>query len=304
MKILIVKTGETESFDLSSKHLGIISLGDVVRTSTLLHAFKDDDVTWFTSQDAEKLLRGIPGLSVKTALDELEMNSFDLVINLERTPAILAHLKPNSKMCGFVSGEGLFIDGKSFKLNDWLGLESIRSLNWSEKLYALVGKKWRGENYILPREMFLSSLENEFDIGLNWQVGSKWPTKKWHQAHWEKLHSLFSDTHTVSWQQGFDDLSEYMNWINSCKVLITHDSLGLHIARALNKKIIVLFGPTSSLETPLGTKAHALSALDTPGFDCLPCYKEECHNKIHCMEYLSVEMVAGKLRTLLKSTNE
>lgn len=40
----------------------------------------------------------------------------------------------------------------------------------------------------------------------------------------------------------------YIEWINSCKIIITSDSFGLHVAHALGKKTISLFGPTNSNE--------------------------------------------------------
>ena len=46
--------------------------------------------------------------------------------------------------------------------------------------------------------------------------------------------------------QHLDDLHGYMDWINTCRVLITNDSLGLYLGIALGKKVIALFGPTPS----------------------------------------------------------
>jgi len=42
--------------------------------------------------------------------------------------------------------------------------------------------------------------------------------------------------YTFSMQQGMDNLHLYMDWINSCRLLVTNDSLGLHIALASEKK--------------------------------------------------------------------
>jgi heptosyltransferase-2 len=51
-----------------------------------------------------------------------------------------------------------------------------------------------------------------------------------------------------AWQQGKNSLFEYMDWINSCRLIISHDSLGLHLAFALDKEVIGLFGPTDPTE--------------------------------------------------------
>ncbi len=296
MKVLIIKTGATETFDLSFLHPGVISLGDVIRSTPLLSLFVSDDVTWFTSLQAKKLIEKIPEIK-NVITDKISLENFDLVVNLEQEEDTLSWIQNDSikKLIGFSDRCILKTAEGNFSLADW----PKQSLNWSEKLFALFGKKWSGENYYLPLSVLDQTKTNSADIGLNWQVGIKWPTKMWAKENWSLLENQFSTQYKVSWQEGFDDLIQYMNWINSCRILVTHDSLGLHIARALNKKVIVLFGPTSSVETPLGEHDHSMSAKSAPGFDCLPCYKDSCHNKIHCMNYITVEHVVNALNSLL-----
>ncbi len=302
MKILIIKTGLTETFDLSNLHPEIVSLGDVLRTTAILHAFLKDDVTWLTSSQSMQLLSGIS--EINRVIDSriyLNASDFDLVINLERDIEILNWLQPvQNKVLGYIGIDKLRTSSEVYSLAMWLELDSVKKLNWSEKLYAILEKEWCGQDYFVPMHILDKSRENTFDIGLNWQVGIKWPTKIWPKERWSGLEVNFSSDYKISWQEGFYDLGLYMNWINSCKVLVTHDSLGLHIAKALKKEVIVLFGPTSSLDTPLTSKSRALSAQGIEGFDCLPCYKDHCHNKIHCMDYLSVDYVTRELKDLLR----
>ena len=94
-----------------------------------------------------------------------------------------------------------------------------------------------------------------------------------------------------------------MNWINSCKILLTHDSLGLHIAMALDKRTVALFGPTSSHEIPL-TSGFALSVAERSSFACPPCYKDRCHNTIHCMEEIPIDDVENAIRIFLRGIDE
>ena len=49
-------------------------------------------------------------------------------------------------------------------------------------------------------------------------------------------------------QPGETTVENYINWINSCGTIVTNDSLGLHIALALKKKVIILFGDTNADE--------------------------------------------------------
>ena len=85
-------------------------------------------------------------------------------------------------------------------------------------------------------------------VGLNWQVGGRWPTKAWPFERWEQLAATLSAQCTVSWQEGFDDVHEYMRWIAGCGSIVTTDSLGMHLAIAMKKPVLALFGPTPSWE--------------------------------------------------------
>src|SRR3989338_5553749 len=66
--------------------------------------------------------------------------------------------------------------------------------------------------------------------------------------YWKKLKSIRGNESTVSWQKGLKHIEEYIEWINSCKMLVTNDSLGLHIVEVLGKKTVALFGPTLESE--------------------------------------------------------
>ncbi|MFP5490935.1 MAG: glycosyltransferase family 9 protein [Bacteriovoracia bacterium] len=286
-----------------------MSLGDVLRSTVILHALKEHSVSWLTHSAAFLLLDGIPAIKVlHQDLSTVAFDEYDLIINLERDETILRAIQliPPHKIVGFrgMHGELCFHNSQEgVMLEEWLAQPAVLQKNWSEKLYLLLGREWKGENYLISKTRLNQSQENRFAIGLNWQVGVKWPTKSWPQENWKMLSTQLGSLHSVTWQEGFDDLSQYLNWINSVQVLVTHDSLGLHIACALDKQILALFGPTSSREIHLG-QGIALSESERSAFACPPCYKAECHNIIHCMKSLSVDEVVGSLRSLLRGSND
>mgnify|MGYP000448128254 CR=1 FL=1 len=63
---------------------------------------------------------------------------------------------------------------------------------------------------------------------------------------WLELSQSISSDYKVKWQEGFDDINKYINWIDSLETLVTLDSLGTHIGISLNKNVIFLFGPTNA----------------------------------------------------------
>lgn len=306
MNILIIKTGRSETFDTLDVESEIISLGDVLRSTVILHILKSENIDWYTSAEAKPLILNNPFVNnIYIAPSELQGKVYDLVINLEKTKSVFSFMQNISfeKILGFYDCENIHTPDLSFNLKNWLKLELIKNLNWSEKLYILLGKKWCGEGYILTNSQIVN-YHTPVKIGLNWKVGSKWPSKSWAFDRWTFLSKQLDGNFFYSWQEGFNDLDEYIGWINSCSTVVTHDSLGLHIAIALNKKIVALFGPTSAHEIYMGNSVAILSLKHDKSFNCLPCYKEKCDHFEHCMSKIAVEEVYKEIVSLELGSNE
>lgn len=45
-----------------------------------------------------------------------------------------------------------------------------------------------------------------------------------------------------------DNIYHYIDWLNKCRIIVSNDSLGLHLVLALKKKVLGLFCPTSDKE--------------------------------------------------------
>ena len=86
-KILIIKTGYSETLDQNISFKS--SLGDVLRTTVILHLLKDNHVTWLVDKHAFKLLYRNPYIDKiliydKTTALQLQTEKFDTVINFEK----------------------------------------------------------------------------------------------------------------------------------------------------------------------------------------------------------------------------
>jgi len=80
-----------------------------------------------------------------------------------------------------------------------------------------------------------------------------------------------------------------VDWINTCRLLITNDSLGLYLGVALGKKALGLFGPS-----PVSDQSphERLKVLSSPAErEHLPCCKPECVLSNPCMKQVSPPMV-------------
>ena len=304
--MLIVKMGYTETL-ASFLNLGV-SLGDVLRTTFILNYFKDWDVSWIVDEKAFPLLDGNPFIKrtviwsgAEAVREKLGSEEFDLVINFENL----------SEICEFVS----LLKGRKFMgfsingLPDSVGSQRLieismspekkrrNVLSWQEILANAIGKKWNGEKYILGYRPKSSVI---YDIGFNWTTSNKWKNKVWPRNKWLKLEKSLNKKYTISWQRGMNNLYEYIEWINSCKLIVTADTLGLHLALALNKRVVALFGPTSPHEVYLYELGSYL--LPRKKYDCMPCFRTYCGRGKPCIELITPEEVKEAVEGEFKKT--
>jgi heptosyltransferase-2 len=310
-KILIMKVGYSETLDAEIG--SITSYGDVLRTTVLLNLYKDDHVTWLVDEKALPILKGNPHIDRiliynLTSVLQLQAEQFDTIINLEKVPGLCALADSISawRRHGFRfdvrTGEAEAYDGTHGVLDICRNIESKRhrKVCWQEGLFEMVGAQWKGEEYVFgPRPLS----KEKYDIGFNHLVGNKWPLKGWPIDNWKRLEKLIGTSHSVSWQQGQDDMEKYFDWINSCRVIVTNDSFGMHIAMALKKKFIAVFGPTHCEENHL----YGLGVAFAPkGLDCdlFPCREDQCrHFKSGCTTTTTPEMVWNALKGLLTTSS-
>lgn len=314
-KVLILKMGYSEIL-YREENSRKVSLGDVLRTTAVLHLFKDDEVTWITDQDAFPLLEGNPLIKRLLPYDlttvlQMEAEEFDIVLNLEKVPGICAWADKIKAWKKF----GFRFDVRTGKAEAYDKASEILAVSSSPELkrqnqrtaqdllYSIAGGTWKGEEYILG---YKPETQEIFDIGINNQIGQKWPTKSWPIESWNKLEEMLKKKGLKVSRQDKENpdilksLYRYMDWINSCKIIITNDSLGLHLAIALKKKVIALFGPTGSSEVHFYGKGKAiLPSQDLK--DCMPCFQPKCKKEFYpsCMCLISPEKVIEELNTLI-----
>ena len=156
-------------------------------------------------------------------------------------------------------------------------------------------------------------------IGLNTGSGAKFATKQWPFESFVRLASLltrelgaavfllggprerdFNRALAGRFRSGVYDtgtdnsLAEFAGFISRMDAVVSSDTLGMHLAIALKKKVVALFGPTCPQEIDLygrGTKLFA-------GGACSPCYKAACPDPI-CMKAIAPGRVLEELRKVL-----
>ncbi len=305
-KVLIIKLGYIETIGNGDNNY-IVSLGDIFRTTAILHLFKEDSVSWLTTKEGLPLLEYNPYIKRllllnKRTIARLKKERFDMVINLEKVDGIcrFSDSLVAPKKYGFRFDEKKNM-AKAYKSSFELLANSVdaelrRKANnhWIELLYRMLGEKWDHQGYILG---YQPKTKEAFDIGFNIKVGEKWGNKAWSRENWRKLEAIAGKRYSISYQKSLNNIYGYIDWINSCRLLVTNDSLGLHLAITLKKKIVALFGPTSEKEIYLFNQGIAVMPMKK--LECRPCFNTLCRYKRNCINDIKPQDVYRHIECLL-----
>jgi heptosyltransferase I len=158
------------------------------------------------------------------------------------------------------------------------------------------------------------------------QPGARWANKRWPVEYFaalvRRLAEKFSDTRfailggkedqplggiiaRVEPERCFNlcgqtSLPEMVEWVRLCDLMITNDTGPMHVAAALGKPLVALFGPTEPRRTgPYGQLNNVLR-IDLP---CSPCLRSHCHYEKtnECLNALLPAMVFEFARKKLEA---
>jgi heptosyltransferase-2 len=159
-------------------------------------------------------------------------------------------------------------------------------------------------------------------IGMNTGASPRWQYKQWtyhgfenlvkkildetdyyvflYGGHYERERNLrlsLIDYNRVINTGTDNSLRQFFTLLNLCDLLVTGDTLAMHAATALNKKVIALFGPTSAAEIETYERITKI----TSDLDCLVCYKMTCDFNPNCMNSISHLTVFRELQKSLQT---
>lgn len=159
-------------------------------------------------------------------------------------------------------------------------------------------------------------------LGIN--PGARWDNKRWPAEHFAELvrqlaardasfrFALFGSSGDWSLAEtilraapdrcvnfaGRTTLPELIELLRRCELLVTNDTGPMHLAAALRKPVVSLFGPTRPDQTgPYGQEAFALRH----PLPCAPCMKSRCHwsNPLACLRGILASRVADTVMARL-----
>ena len=188
--------------------------------------------------------------------------------------------------------------------------------------------------WLPERSEVAAGIQKRFPVsGSKWiilQPGARWANKRWPVEHFatlaKQLLAAYPDRRVAI--LGGDDetgfgktiaqadsvrcldltgklsLPEMVEWIRLSELMVTNDTGPMHVAAALGKPVIPIFGPTDPLRT--GPYRQLGNVLQLKNLPCVPCLSPQCAyiKPLECLRALSPEVAFEAVRARLASNQE
>ena len=100
---------------------------------------------------------------------------------------------------------------------------------------------------------------------------------------------------------GKTELEDAIDLLGSADYVVSNDSGLMHIAAALQRPLVAVYGPTSPSFTPPLADNSTIVQIDV---DCGPCFQRNCPEGHHrCMQDLTVSQVINEIKLLQDESN-
>lgn len=307
------------------------SEGDVLRTTPVLHhirkSFPQANIIWITkSPDL------VPNSYVNSVLNWntdnilwLKALKFDIIYSLDKDREAIAlasslqttHLKGYSMdewgNCRAVDQDACH----KWQTGLWDDLYKENKKSYPHEIVELCGFTYNKDKYIInqPKAVYRYGIDNTMKIvGLNPGSSKDYSTKLWGENNWielcKKLNKsgytpvIFGNQYDNEMNMrissrgkalyfGVKPINELVNLINSCELVVTNVTLAMHIAIALEKKLVLLNNIFNKNEFEM----YGLGSILEPEKECKCCYLNSCNEP--CLETIPVEDVYQEIVRLI-----
>lgn len=203
------------------------------------------------------------------------------------------------------------------------------AVDWYLSVLPVLGVPLHNDFKWLPaRPEVPTAVRNKWPVaGARWiglLPGARWPNKRWPAEHFAALvRQLAGEYPGLRFSilgnhedaplgaeiaraepgrcldlTGQTTLPEMIEWIRLSALVVTNDTGPMHVAAALGKPVVALFGPTEPRRTgPYGQIEHVLQT----DLACVPCMKSTCafERPMECLRATTPAKVAAEVRRRL-----
>lgn len=313
------------------------ALGDVLRTTALLEGLESRwpgvHVDWWTDPGARPLIErsGVRSLLIY----QPDLARYDLVINLDEDPratGAVERVAPSQRL-----GIGRDAGGKLIALNPEaetlvrLPVDDRMKFRDNQKsyvqlIYEALGLKWSRQSYRYIPPADIDARRKRLGIttgmiGIWCGASDRFANKFWRAASIVPFVNFFGPDDRVllfggpserlileqlrretfrpkTIIQSVDQIDDLVAGVSACAMLVSGDTLAMHLAVAIRVPVVALFGPTASAEIDLyGCGVKLISP-----FSCGPCYLNRCDLAPNCMDAISSGLVNRMVMDIMCAT--
>jgi heptosyltransferase-2 len=215
--------------------------------------------------------------------DTRKLNKSVLTMTVQRFVALA--FQPSVKLPPECPVPELIVEGKKVK-------DTIKKfqLGTEKKILALCPGAEYGKSKRWPTENYAAVAKYKLDEGWSvWLFGSekdKSVTAEINQKTGNKCVDL----------SGLTSMPEVIDLMSLAKIVVSNDSGLMHVAAALNNKVVAIYGSTDPIFTPpLNDESEVISL----GLDCMPCSARECpYGHYQCLTGIHPERVLAAMECL------
>jgi lipopolysaccharide heptosyltransferase I len=255
---------------------------------------------------------------------ELSNRYYEIIVDLQGLlrSGLITCFTPGALKVGFADareGSSMFY-GKKVRADG-----AVHAVDKNLLLARAIGATVKNIEFpLLPdskaQERVLQLLGDNNDKYIVLSPSARWQSKRWPPAYFASLISRINIPVVITGSSsdrrivkeitdespggiidlcGRTDLKELVALIAGAGAVVCNDSGPMHIAAALNRPVISIFGPTDYEKTgPYGWQKNKNLHVIRASVPCSPCFKRKCKDPV-CMKKISVETVYDSLKKYL-----
>jgi heptosyltransferase-2 len=295
--------------------------------------YPNSHITWLTLSPEilpRKSIDVIYSLS-GTSLFILENSLFDIAVNLDKDPEaciLMSKIEAVQKF-GFTWEDHAVApctQAAEHKLMTGFfdQLSRVNTKNYLQEIFEICHLSFEQEPYDISlneeksaewHKILKEKAEGRLIVGLNTGCGPRWNTRLWREDHWMDLakilvdHGYFpmflggnleheknermSKTNGIFYPGHFD-LETFISLTSACDIVITQVTMMMHIATALQKKMVLM----NTIFNPNEFELYGRGAIVGPTKECVCYYGNTCSLGTPCMDTITPHAVLEALKSL------